>query len=88
MIQRTAGRVRQRDQGDHGEFAEQDVGHLAAAEADDAQRGEFAAAFRQRDARVVVNHPKRHHRGKAQIDRLDQIDARGGRLPARAAVLS
>ncbi|MFM1942995.1 MAG: hypothetical protein RI897_1977 [Verrucomicrobiota bacterium] len=49
-------------------------------EADDPERGEFAGAFGEGDAGVVVDHAEGDHCGEGHVDFLDEADACGGGL--------
>ena len=68
----------QRDEGEQREFADEHGGNFALGEANDAQGGEVAAAFRKGDARAVIDDPKGDHDGEAEVEPLHEPDHVGG----------
>ena len=54
-------------------------------EADDAERGEVAAAFAEGDAGAVVHDSEGDDRGEAEVERLDHADGFGGRFAEAGA---
>ena len=63
-----------RHQGQQGQSPKQDIGHLAAFEAEHAQTGQFAVTLRQGNAHAVVDHAEGNARTQQGGDKGKEQD--------------